>query len=107
MNRDYLFRRTYNKGKKLVMPGLIVCILHNRIEKKRVGIVTNKKIGCAVERNRARRVIKNAYLNICKKLVNGIDLVFIARSKILDYKTGDVQKEMFFSIKNAGFFKFN
>ena len=48
----------------------------------RIGFVTGKKIGCAVERNRCRRLMKEVYRLHQFDLRNGFDLVLIGRSSL-------------------------
>ena len=47
----------------------------------RLGITTSKKIGKAVQRNRARRLIKTAYRNLLPEIAPGYDIVVVARTK--------------------------
>ena len=78
-NRD--FRRAYAKGMSYVSPVLITYVIKNRYLGKRLGITTSKKIGNAVNRNRARRVIKQAFREVYPFLSKRHDFVFVARSK--------------------------
>ena len=78
-NRD--FHRLYKKGKSFVSPVLVTYILKNRNDNLRYGITTGKKIGNAVKRNRARRVIRAAFKECAPYLKNGYDIVFVARGK--------------------------
>ena len=71
------FRRTYGKGKSFQAPALVSYVLKNRAGICRVGITTSKKIGNAVERNRARRVIRVAYSNLESKIQGNYDIVFV------------------------------
>ena len=92
-NRD--FRRLYHR-KGEVSPLLVTYVAKNRLGYNRVGITTSKKIGGAVERNRARRVIREAYRALCPRLkdTNGWDIVFVARSKTCHVKMQAVLKTM-------------
>ncbi len=90
LNQNRSFRYVYNKGRSLVSPLVVTYVLKNRCGINRVGITASKKIGNAVKRNRARRVIKAAY-EICKNDVKtGYDIVFIARVKTADSKSNDI-----------------
>lgn len=100
MNKDTVirknreFRRTYLKGKSEVSPNLVTYIIKNRYKKNRMGITTGKKIGNAVKRNRARRVIKCAYFELQQKLKPGFDIVFVGRVKTTVSKMQVVKNEM-------------
>ena len=60
LTRNSDFRRAYTKGKSVVTPLVVVYLTRNRVKARRVGITTSKKIGNAVQRNRARRIIRAA-----------------------------------------------
>ncbi len=99
-NRD--FRRAYNKGSSYVSPLLITYVVKNRNHQKRVGVTTSKKIGNAVQRNRARRLIKTSFREIYPKIKGKCDFVFVARSKTYKAKMQDVLREMTAHMKKAG-----
>ncbi len=82
MNKNNDFRRLYQK-KAAVDRLLVTYVAKNRIGTNRVGITTSKKIGKAHDRNRARRVIREAFRLIAPFLSkrNGWDIVFVARQQ--------------------------
>lgn len=67
-----------------------------------MGITTSKKIGNAVERNRARRVIRAAYRSIETQISGNYDFIFVARSKTKFTKSGDLAAVMLSHLKKAG-----
>ncbi|MCL2311192.1 MAG: ribonuclease P protein component [Firmicutes bacterium] len=95
------FKRVYFKGRFKIDSCMVLYILKNRLGHPRVGIATSKKIGGAVQRNRARRIIKEAWRAIVRKKF-GFDLIFVARSGIIKLKTKEVQREIFCLIKRFG-----
>ena len=60
IRRNSEFGRVYARGKSYVNPALVLYVLKTRGKKTRVGLTATKKIGHAVQRNRARRVMKAA-----------------------------------------------
>lgn len=94
INRNTDFRRAYRRGKSCAHSVLVTYALKNRQGKTRVGITTSKKIGKAVSRNRARRVIREAYRQLLPLLGSGWDVVFVARTKTVFSKTPRVQEVM-------------
>lgn len=91
------FKRAYFQGKFKAHPFLVTYMVKNKTNIPRCGITVSKKIGGAVERNRARRIIKRAYYELLKENnlnFSGYDLVFVARTEIADKKTQDVKKVM-------------
>ena len=102
-NRD--FHRLYNKGMSFVSPALVSYILKNKSDNLRYGITTGKKIGNAVKRSRARRVIRAAFKECAPKLVCGYDIVFVARGKTPFVKSTKIKIIMESHFKNARIYK--
>ena len=77
-NKDFV--RLYGKG-AFVSGGLCtVYYRRNGTKSNRIGISTGKKIGNAVLRSRARRVIRQAYRETEKDFPKGYDMVVSARA---------------------------
>ena len=102
-NRD--FRRAYARGKSFVTPIVVVYVLKNRCHCLRIGITTSKKIGNAVQRNRSRRVIREAARFLAPKIKDGYDLVLVARTKTPYVKSTEVTKALEQQLEKAGIFK--
>jgi ribonuclease P protein component len=64
--------------------------VQNNSPENKVGISVSKKIGNAVERNRAKRIIRAAYRLCEDKFPIGYDIVFVARPAINDKKMQDI-----------------
>ncbi len=96
------FRRAYYKGRCYVSPALITYVRKNKLKINRIGITTSKKTGIAVKRNRARRIIRSAYTCICSELEQGYDIVFVARAKTAELKSGDILLMMQHHLADAG-----
>lgn len=60
----------------------------------RFGIVTTKRFGKAVQRNRARRLIREAMRRLCPRLQAGWDIVIIARPRLLEASAHNVQESL-------------
>jgi ribonuclease P protein component len=84
-NREY--GRVYAKGKAYVRPELVMYVLKNRSGRTRVGLTATKKLGHAVVRNRARRVMKAAIDEHLDTQIGGYDLVFVARGRTAKMKS--------------------
>lgn len=91
------FKRAYYQGKFKAHPFLITYMVKNRKKRVRVGITASKKTGCAVKRNRARRIIKQAFFELLREgeVPKGYnDYVFVARMDTAGKKTQDIKKVM-------------
>ena len=104
-NRD--FRRAYNRGKAFVTPALVLYVNKSRRQGVRLGITAGKKIGKAVKRNRAKRVITAAFRELLPRIADGYDFVIVARTKILNLKSTDVLKLLNKALLAAGALKEN
>lgn len=79
IRRNGEFGRVYALGKSYVNQALVLYVLKTRSKRTRVGLTATKKIGHAVQRNRARRVMKAAIDEHLDYNIGGYDLVFVAR----------------------------
>ncbi|MDE6732801.1 MAG: ribonuclease P protein component [Oscillospiraceae bacterium] len=91
-NRDfsYLFR----KGDSTVNYAFVCYMKPRRAGKNRLGVVSGKKVGNAVKRNRSRRIIREAFRLfepiMKEKTDKRYDFVFVARAKTPTLKTQQV-----------------
>lgn len=87
MNRSFSLRRgeefqaVWDGGKSWSHPLMILRARANGMDKNRFGFVAGKKVGGAVRRNRAKRLLREAVRHRLPKIEKGWDLVFIARSQ--------------------------
>lgn len=88
------FRRAYSRGKSYQDPALVTICIKNRAGICRMGITTGKKIGGAVQRNRARRIIRAAFAEYASDIRPGYDIVFIARTRTCSLKSTDISRVM-------------
>ena len=101
LNSNTDFRRAYMRGKVYTNPALVTYVIKNRAGICRIGITTSKKIGNAVQRNRARRVIREAYRSLTPP-EGGFDIVFVARTKTVYKKSTDISAVMRKHLISAG-----
>ncbi len=99
------FRRVYGRGKSIVSPFFVSYVLRQKGEKIRIGITVSKKIGCAVMRNRAKRLITAAFYECAPDIKHGCDIVFVLRHRILSKKSYEVAEIMKAHLKQSGIFE--
>ncbi len=85
------FSRAYKKGRYCVDDNVCVYYIKNSSPYNKLGITTPKKLGNAVIRNRAKRIIRAAYRECEQYIPLGYDLVVVARNKIVDKKSSDIK----------------
>lgn len=81
LKRNGDFSRAYRSKKTDMHPLAVVYVRRNKLGTKRIGITTSKKIGGAVKRNRAKRVIRAALASVVPEILPGWDIVVVARTK--------------------------
>jgi ribonuclease P protein component len=99
-NRD--FQRLYRRGKSFVSPVVVTYVMKSKGNDIYYGITTGKKVGNAVRRSRARRVIRAAFREVFPQLKTGCDIIFVARGKTPYVKSGVVAQAMRDHFSQAG-----
>ena len=61
LNKNKDFLNLYKKGRSVVSKAVVIYVKPNGLSYNRFGITAGKKVGNAVMRNRAKRIIRQAY----------------------------------------------
>ena len=77
-------QRVRQLGKSYAHPLLVLIVLTNTGETIRIGIITGKAVGKAVQRNLAKRRVRAAVQNYIQMIEPGWDVLFIGRKEIAD-----------------------
>lgn len=101
------FRRAYARGKSFVSAGFVTYAFVTRGSDVRFGITVSKKLGGAVMRNRAKRLITAAFRECIPHINCGCDIVFVARNAIFRMKSYDIAKELKKQLISAEMWKEN
>jgi ribonuclease P protein component len=105
LRRDSDFSSIYKKGKSVGDRLVVVFHKKNNLSYNRIAFLASKKVGNAVARNRARRLMKESYRSLCDQFIAGYDVIFIARNTITNSKCADVKKSIEAATKRAGILK--
>jgi len=81
------FVTLYKRGYFTAGKAVVVYFRNNGTDRNKVGITSSKKIGNAVKRNRARRVIRAAYDKKREIFPKGYDIIFVAREDATTVKS--------------------
>ncbi len=87
LNDNADFQRLYRRGAFCPLGAALIYVMPNRLPYNRLGITAGKKIGNAVKRNRAKRIIRAAYSAAELQMPIGIDIVVVARSQLPEQKS--------------------
>jgi len=105
LRRKKDFESIYSKGKSVGERYVVLFMKANGLSYNRTAFLASKKVGKSVERNRARRLMKESYRELKENLADGYDVILIARKTINGLKCGDVKKSMEAAVKRAGLTK--
>ena len=108
IKEHHLYNKVFARGERFVGRYIAVHILTDYTAKKRmlshpkrlytnrIGISLTKKIGGAVERNRAKRIIRAGLRAVCKEqeLKTGKLIVISARPDICKKSSNDIKAEL-------------
>jgi len=81
LKENYEFRRIYRQGASAVSGTMVLYCRKNKLDYNRLGVVSSVKIGHAVQRNRARRRLREVYRLHSAELRKGYDIILVARSR--------------------------
>src|SRR3954466_6081541 len=102
LQQTWEFEKVRREGQRLVKGCLI---LNWRIAEgqmfSRLGVISSRKIGNAVHRTRARRLIREAFRLHQHQIAPSSDLVLIARPSIQEKTFGQVEKDFLLLLKEA------
>ena len=117
IKENHLYNKAYRSGKRFVGKYCAVYVLRDLAagklrrahpEKKfvnRLGLSVSKKIGGAVQRNRAKRILRAAYNACLPELKTGFLIVISAREAINGAKSTDVERDLQFAFSKLEMLK--
>lgn len=94
IKKNYEFRRLYNRGKNKVSPYLAIYAIEKKQGPRRLGITVSTKVGCAVIRNRVRRLIREAFRLNEERFSECADIIVVARVRAKDATFAQIEKSL-------------
>ena len=86
------FNRVYSKGRSYVGRDMVIYILNDERCNGKVGFAAGKKLGCAVVRNRVKRLLRETF-RLCKKNIRrDCALILVGRKNLITAKLETVIK---------------
>lgn len=90
LNRE--FEKVFHEGKVFKNTMVVLYVVPNNQQISRLGLVVSKKVGNAVRRNRAKRLLREVYRLNKHILTTPVDIIAIARHPFSsDLKLSDIE----------------
>jgi ribonuclease P protein component len=106
MQHGVEFRRAREQGRKVTGPLMLLNVLRSdSLTGRRLGVVTSRQLGGAVVRNRARRILREAWRLIQDQVAEHCDIVIVARRGIVDRSMQEAQQELVRLLQAGGALK--
>jgi ribonuclease P protein component len=107
LQRNYEFRRVYEHGRKVEGKYVVLYVWEGTTEtaaagRRALGVVTSRKVGDAVTRNRARRLLREAYRLNKHKLKTNLQMVMVARIAIRGRRLQEIEACLLDLFREAG-----
>jgi len=96
------FERVRHEGHSWSHRLLVLVACRNELQITRVGVTASRGVGGAVERNRARRLMREAWRMCAAHIVPGWDALLIARTAIAKVKMQEVAAALESLLRQAG-----
>lgn len=97
INKQWIYRRMYKSAKNVVCKNIVVYIQRNKKGENRLGLTCTKTVGNAVERNRTRRLMREAYRVNEEKLLRGVDCIMVARTRAKFCKMQEIERDFLYA----------
>ena len=118
IRENHLYQKAYHKGNRFVGKTVAVFVLRDLAAKRlmrahpqkkygnRIGLAVTKKIGGAVVRNRAKRVIRAGWQAVERdgNIKTGYLVVLSARPDIVGVKSQEVERELRYALHRLDMF---
>lgn len=96
IKENHVFRALYARGKSAACRSMVLYVRKHRDSAvNQLGITVSVKLGCAAERNRIRRRLKEAYRLSEARLKSGFDIVIVGRRAALEAPFDQLMRDLF------------
>ncbi len=102
VTRTQHFQEAYAQGRRWIGRTMVLWLRTGEGASLRLGVVTSRKVGGAVARARARRLLREAYRRHRYLFQGDVDVILIARAALLRAKWQDIVAELLTLAHRAG-----
>jgi ribonuclease P protein component len=97
-----LFKRAYEGGRKMHAKYFTAFVLPNSVEQARIGITATRKVGGSVERNRARRLVREVFRKNKWLVPPGVDIVINVKKPLVEASYRDLEGDFVAFLERVG-----
>jgi len=101
LTADHDIRRTIRTGRRAAQ-GRVVLYVVPADQATRAAFVSGRRVGNAVARNRARRLMREAWRALVPEIPGGFDIVFVARTDVEAVGMHDMLADMRGALERVG-----
>jgi ribonuclease P protein component len=85
------FQQAFDRGRRSSGRFMTLLVVPNSVGVARLGIVASRKIGGAVKRNRAKRIVRNLFRR--NKITASVDVIVIPRPGLVDAPIAELEAD--------------
>ena len=106
LNHSLDIQRVRRYGKSIAHPFFVlICYRDKSVQSAAVGIIASKAVGGAVERNRAKRVLRSAATELHENIKPDCMILLIARQSILEHDAPEITEILASQLKKADIYR--
>ncbi|PJF40640.1 MAG: ribonuclease P protein component [Chloroflexi bacterium] len=96
------FQRVRHEGRSYHHDLMVLLVAPNRLPFNRFGIITSRRVGKAVQRNRVRRLLREALRRLMIDMPSGYDIVVVAKSALVGQEFNTIVEVLRLLFRRAG-----
>ena len=100
MRRRPEFERAYDTGVRISGRFMTVFVVDNGGQAPRLGVAATRKMGAAVERNRAKRLARELFRR--HKIDAGLDVIIVPRREMVDVPFASLEADYLAALERRG-----